>query len=117
MSSTSYPATSQTTTTIPKLAVNGSNWIVWKNRTLILIHAKKLSHLLDDSVARPVKPEPLGDNPTTEETDTFATASEKYQEFDQSDAEVKHFITSTIPDSLFIKTINCTTASSLWKVI
>ena len=31
--------------------------------------------------------------------------------------KVKHFVVSMIPDSLLIKTINCATASSLWKAI
>ena len=116
MLSTSFPNASQTMT-LPKLAANGSNWIVWKNHILIWIHAKNLSHMLDNSVAIPTKPEPLSDSPTAKETATFTTASKKYQVFDQSNAAVKHFITSTIPDSLFIKTTNCTPASSLWKKI
>ena len=104
-------------TTFPKLSADGSNWIVWKTRIQILIGAKKLAHILDEKVTRPTKPEPLTDTPTAAQTTAYETALEKFQEFDQADAEVKHFIVSTIPDSLLIKTINCVTASSLWKSI
>jgi len=104
-------------TTLPKLASDGSNWIVWKTRIQILIGAKKLAHLLDDKITRPTKPEQPSGNPTAAETATYESALEKFQEFDQSDAEVKHFIVSTIPDTLLIKTLNCATASSLWKAI
>ena len=104
-------------TTLPKLASDGSNWIVWKTRIQILIGAKKLAHLLDDTVTRPTKPDSLTSTPTAAVTTTYEATLEKYQEFTQSDAEVKHFIVSTIPDTLLIKTINSTTASSLWKAI
>ena len=115
MLSTSSTATSQTI--VPKLKADGSNWIVWKTRIQILIEAKKLAHLLDDSIAPPAKPEPLGTEPTTAQTSKFTAASEEYQEFRQNNAQVKHFIVSTIPDTLLIKTINCSTANDLWKVV
>ena len=115
MLSTHSTATSQSI--IPKLKADGSNWIVWKGCIQILIEAKKLAHILDNSITPPDKPEPLGIKPTEEETAKFTTASEEYREFQQSNAEVKHFIVSTIPDTLFIKTISCSTANDLWKVI
>jgi len=90
-------ATSQTT--LPKLASDGSNWIVWKTRIQILIGVKKLAHLLDDKIICPTKPEPLTGTPNATDTAAYETALEKFQEFDQSDAEVKHFIVSTIPDT------------------
>ena len=71
--------------------------------------------MLDDFVAPPTKPEPLGEIPSAEETIAFNAAFEKHQEFTQSDMEVEHFTVSTIPDPLLIKTINCPIARSLWK--
>jgi hypothetical protein len=65
-------------TTLPKLATDGSNWIVWKTRIQILIGAKKLAHLLDDTVTRPTKPDPLTGTPTTAATTTYEAALEKY---------------------------------------
>ena len=104
-------------TNLPKLAADGANWIVWKNRIQILIGAKKLAHILDDKAAAPTEPKPLAAGAKAEDIAKFDADLEKYQEHQQSDAEVKHLIVSTIPDSLFIKTINCATASSLWKTI
>ena len=115
MLSMSNSATSQTS--LPKLAADGSNWIVWKTRIQILIGAKKLAHVLTNSATPPTQPNPLGDAATADQIATFSANSEKYQEYLQSDAEVKHLIVSTIPDSLLIKTINSPTASSLWKAI
>ena len=40
---TSSLATFQTT--LPKLTIDGSNWIVWKTRIQILIRTKKLAHM------------------------------------------------------------------------
>jgi len=112
---TSLAASSQAS--IPKLASDGSNWIVWKTRITILIGAKKLARLLDEATVRPPMPKTLGDKPSATETAAYETALEKCLEFDQSDMEVKHIIVSTIPDSLLIGTAKCTTASSLWKAI
>jgi len=104
-------------TTLPKLASDGSNWIVWKTHIQILIGVKKLAHLLDDKVTHPTKLELFTGTPNATDTAAYETTIEKFQEFDQSDVEVKHFIMSTILDTLLIKTINCATASSLWKAI
>ena len=103
--------------TLPKLALDGSNWIVWKTRIQILIGAKKLAHILDDSATPPTKPEPLANATNAAAIAIFEGKLEKYQEFAQSDAEVKNFIVSTIPDTLLIKTVNCPTVNSLWKAI
>jgi len=104
-------------TNFPKLASDGSNWIVWKTRAQIYIGARKLARLLDEATVQPTKPDPLGDKPSTTETTAYETALEKYQEFNQSDMGVRDFLVSAIPDSLVIRTGKCTTASSLWKAI
>lgn len=115
MLTSSILATSQTT--IPKLAADGLNWIIWKNRIQTLIEAKKLDSILDDSVTPPPKPEPLGASATTAETAKFTAAHEKHQDFKYSNAEVRHLIMSTIPDTLLIKVINCTSTRDMWKAI
>jgi hypothetical protein len=115
MLASSILATSQTT--IPKLTADRSNWILWKNRIQILIEAKKLDYIMDDSVALPPKPEPLGETATTAATAKFTAAYEKHKDFRHSDAEVRHFIISTLPDILQIKVINCTSAREMWKII
>ena len=113
MLSTSFAASRNT---LPKLAADGSNWIVWKTRIQILITAKNLAHILDDSDTPPAKPKPPADDATVAELAEYDAASEKFREFHQSDAKVKHFIVSTIHDSL-IKTASQTTASGLWKAV
>ena len=108
-------ATSQTT--IPKLLSDGSNWIVWKTRIELLLGARKLAHLLDETTVRPTTPEPLGDKPSATQTADYEAALEKCQEFDRSNLEAKHCIAQTIPDFLVIETRNCATAGKLWKTL
>ena len=43
--------------------------------------------------------------------------SKQYTKWCQEDTEAKHYIFSTIPDSLIVKTINCKDVKDLWKII
>ena len=105
------------TSTLPKLAADGSNWIIWKTRMQVFIGAKKILTHLDSLATPPTKPQPLADTAGDDETKKHEKESEKYTEWTQEDTEAKHYIISTIPDSLLVKTINCTSAGELWKAI
>ena len=104
-------------TTLPKLAPNGSNCLVWKTRMQGFLSLRKFANHLDDSTVPPIKPKPLADNPGEEDVKRFELANEKYEEWLFTDREVKHHIHLTIPDSLLIKLIKCKTSSELWKAI
>ena len=83
----------------------------------VFLGAKKFSTHLDESTTPPVKPEPLEASAKDEAKEKHEKQSEKYVEWCQEDTEAKHYIFSTIPDSLIVKTINCTSVKDLWKAI
>jgi hypothetical protein len=68
-------------TTLPKLAIDGSNWLVWKTRMEGFLSLRKFANHLDDSTIPPPKPEPLADNSGDEATKAFEIANEKYQDW------------------------------------
>ena len=115
MLSTSYPTSHQQH--LPKLAADGSNWIIYKGRVKIYATMKKLGHLLEGTAAPPTKPEPPNNSATATEVTVYESALEKFEEFIWQNAEIQHVLMSTIPETLMIKTINLPTASDQWKVI
>ena len=60
------------TSTLPKLAADGSNWIIWKTRMQVFLGAKKILTHLDATITPPTKPQPLTDT-------TGDDAIKKYQ--------------------------------------
>ena len=103
--------------TLPKLAADGSNWIIWKTRMQVFLGAKKIIAHLDSSAAPPQEPQPPATNANNDELKMYEKEKEKFTLWTQGDTEAKHYIISTIPDSLLIKTISCKTAQELWKKI
>lgn len=111
----STQTTTSLTSTLPKLAADGSNWIIWKTQMQVFLGAKILNHL--DSWTAPTKPQPLTDAAWEDETKKYEKKSKKYTKWMQEDTEVKNYIISTIPNSLLIKTLNYMSAGDLWKTI
>ena len=103
--------------TLPKLAADGSNWIIWKTQMQVFLGAKKFAQYLDASFSALTKPEPLANNVGVEAIKEYEGTNEKYLEWIQADTEAKHYIFLTIPDTLLVKTINCATSMDLWKTI
>ena len=113
------PTSTSTTlnSTLPKLAADGSNWIIWKTRMQVFLGAKKFAQYLDGSTTSPTKPQPLDSSAKEDVVKKYEKENETYLEWTQADTEAKHYIFSTIPDSLLVKTINCATSADLWKAI
>jgi hypothetical protein len=116
-----YPFTSYEpeamTYSLPNLEHRGSNWVVWKHRIQTLIEAKWLAHHLDHSTPPPPKPGALVEGATGEDTKIYDKAVISWKEWRQADLEVRHYIISTIPDALVIKTLNATPTKALWEAI
>ena len=83
----------------------------------VFLGAKKFSIHLDNLITPPDKPQPLAAGAKEEEKKEYEKKSETYTEWVQEDTEARHYIFSTIPDSLLIKVINCQTVKDLWAVI
>ena len=110
-------STTSTHSILPKLAADGSNWIIWKTRMQIFLGAKKLAEHIGKSASPPTKPSDL---PTTAVDDEVKAHQEKLDaitEWSQADTEVMHYIMSTIPDSLLVKTMSHTMAKDVWQAI
>ncbi|KAF9782680.1 hypothetical protein BJ322DRAFT_989447, partial [Thelephora terrestris] len=65
----------------------------------------------------PVKPQPLTEDAAKDTIEEYKSDMEKYKEWMHGDIEVKHYIHATIPDSLHIQTVNCTTIKEIWDTI
>jgi len=102
---------------LPKLALDGSNWIVWKARMTVFLGAKRYTQYIDGSKSPPSKPKPLADGADEKATEAHEKESEKYLEWFTADTETKHWILSTIPEFFMVKNLNCATAADLWKAI
>ena len=109
--------TSTMHSTLLKLAPDGSNWIIWKTRMQVFLGAKKLAHLIDKSASPPQEPPALAQGAKDADIKDHEEKTEKVTEWRQADTEVQHYIISTIPDSLLIKTMSHTTAKDIWQAI
>ena len=90
---TMLPTTSNSlASTLPKLALDGSNWIIWKKRMLIFLGSKRATSHIDSSKPPPKEPEPVADGAKAEDIKKYETESEKYLEWIAVDEEVKHWI-------------------------
>ena len=104
---------------IPKLDVSGSNWVLYKERFFWALDARAILDHVDGTGQEPTDPVP-------KESREAATLSDKEKELDkewkkelkewkQSEAIAKQQITSSIPDSLFMKIRTKGTAHEIWK--
>ena len=109
--------TSTTHSTLPKLAPNGSNWIIWKTCMQVFLGVKKLAHLIDKSASPPQEPPALAQGAKDANIKDHEEKTEKVTEWRQANTEVQHYIISMIPDSLLVKTMSHTTAKDIWQAI
>ena len=109
--------TSPTPSHVPKLAVDGSNWIIWKTRMERYLGSKKLAKHIRPSSVVLIEPSPLKADAKEDAIKAYNEEVEKYEEWFEADTKVSHYISSTIPDSLLIKTIAHKTSKDLWKAI
>ena len=102
--------------TLLKLAADGSNWIIWRTRMQVFLGAK-FAQYLNSSTTSPAKPQPLDSSAKEEAVKKYEKDNETYLEWTQAETEVRHYIFSTIPDSLLVQMISCTASADLWKAI
>ena len=105
------------TSSLPKLAANGSNSIIWKTQMQLFLGAKNAAQSFDNSIPPPNKPQPSADGADDDMVKKYEKEREKYLEWLKADTEACHYIASTIPDSLLVKTINNKMSTELWKAI
>ena len=103
---------------VPKLASDGKNYVIFKDRLILSLDARGISGHLDGTSKEPAQPSVVDSTKLTADEQSAVTAYEKeFREWKQSEAIVKQQIASTIPDSLFMKVRGERTAKGIWDLL
>lgn len=104
---------------VPRLEVSGTNWVVYKDRLQWAADARTYLKHIDSTGASPTAPAAPADpaKPTAAETAALTTYNTALAEWTKGEATMKQLIASTIPDSLFMKVRNKSTAYELWTTL
>jgi hypothetical protein len=89
---------------IPKLEIDGSNWVIFKDRFLFAAAAGSLKGHIDGSGKPPVNPLPTPRVPLTEDQKVeMSEYSASLTKWEMEENIMKQALASVIPDSLFIE--------------
>jgi transposase InsO family protein len=105
---------------IPKLSVDGKNWIVYKERLQLSLSARGLDGHLDGTTTKPVEPKGTTEAtgtvtpPKAEEVETY---KKELREFMQNRAIALQQIASTIPDTLYLRIKGKVTVKDAWDTL
>ena len=105
---------------VPRLEVDGTNWVIYKDHLQWAADAcGYLSHLNGNQTV-PTAPA-IADPATPMATETAALAAYAYDtahaDWIKGEAVIKQMIASTIPDSLFMKICSKTTTLAIWTAL
>ena len=107
---------------LPKLMLNGVNWVTFKRRMTIDIKAR--AHLiwhLEGWAPHPKAPVQPKGKPTQQEQDEYEEKLKKYEDavdlWRTCDAIVKWQIIHNIPDTVLIHIQNLSTAANMWDAL
>jgi hypothetical protein len=105
--------------TLPKLAVNGSNWVLYKKRIILVTSAKGLNEYLKGEI--PIPPNaptyPHAHVLTADETKEREKALVKLKEHWMKENETCTMIASTVPEATQVKLLNSTTSKEMWDIV
>src|SRR5271168_681789 len=103
---------------IPKLEIDGSNWVIFKDRFLFATAAGSLKGHIDGSGKPPVNPLPTPCVPLTEDQKAeMSEYSALLTKWEMEENIMKQALASVIPDSLFIEVRKMETALSMWDAV
>src|ERR1700736_2507102 len=106
---------------VPKLASDGKNWVVYKDRLILSVQARALGGHLDGTTAKPTEPAitqaPADRALTDEEKQKITTYQDDLKEWFQKEAIVSQQIASTILDSLYLKIRGKPTVKEAWDLL
>ena len=103
---------------IPKLEVDGSNWVIFKDRFLYAAAAGSLKGHIDATGKPPVNPVLTPREPLTEDQKlAMSEYSALLTKWEMEENIVKQALASVIPDSLFIEVRRMETALSMWDAV
>ena len=105
--------------TIPKLAPNGSNWILYKSRVYATLIGKGLGRHLEGQILPPPDPPkfPDGRKLTDDKHKAIEDALARIDEYRTKEYEGINIILASIPESVHIKILSMTTLKEVWDSI
>jgi hypothetical protein len=105
--------------TLPKLAVNRSNWVLYKKHMIMVILARGLSEYLKGQI--PVLPKPSTHPPmhvmTAAEAEAQQKAVAKLNKYWMKENEICTMIASTVPEATQVKLLDATTLKEMWGIV
>ena len=103
---------------IPKLEVDGSNWVIFKDRFLFAAAAASLKGHIDGTGKPPVNPVLTPCEPLTEDQKLVINEyNTLLMKWEMEENIVKQALASVIPDSLFIEVRRKETATLMWDAV
>ena len=106
---------------VPKLASDGKNWVVYKDRLTLSVQARGLGGHLDGTTTKPKQPAvtqaPAGRELTEKENEEINMYEDDLKEWLQKEAIVSQQVASTIPDSLYLKIRRKPTVKEAWDLL
>ena len=105
-------------THIPKLEVDGSNWVIFKDHFLFAAAAASLKGHIDGSKKSPASPMLIPSGPLTEDQKVAMIEYGKLlTKWEMEENIVKQALALVIPDSLFIEVRKMEMALSMWNAV
>ena len=116
--STFIPSKDETLFRVPKLANDGSNWVVYKIRMKYAIASRGLTECLEGTAITPEHPM-LSSTDVQKWTEKDREAMSEYESMFDRWQQHKYLvhaqITGSIKDSMLMKISHCDTAAEMWK--
>jgi hypothetical protein len=105
--------------TLPKLTINGSNWVLYKKRMTIVISAKSLSEYLKGEISVPsnLPTYPPMHIMTAAEAEAQQKAVAKLNEYWMKENEICTMIASTVPEATQVKILDAMTLKEMWGIV
>ena len=103
---------------IPKLEVDRSNWVIFKDHFLFATATGSLKGHIDGTGKPPVSPVPTPCEPLTEDQkQVMSEYGALLTKWEMEENIVKQALALVIPDSLFIEVRKMETALSIWDAV
>ena len=106
---------------VPKLALDGKNWVIYKDRLTLSVQACCLRGNLDGTAAKSTEPAvtqaPANRALTDEEKEKITTYKNDLKEFFQKEAIVLQQVTSMILDSHYLNIRGKPTVKEAWHLL
>ena len=104
---------------LPKLNVDGSNWVIYKDKFMLTVEACSFTDHIDGIGTVPTLSfvHVAGETLTTEQQTEYETYVKELKDWKAGEAIIKQGLAGTIPDSLFMAIRGKGTAKGYWDEV